>query len=74
MCACVSYSSRNQGAVSRRGAFSIFLFFMLSAVAVYLYHAVSFCCGSHGTTVAVVQGVLLVKTANGASVCACVRM
>ena len=44
---------------------------MLSAAAaVYLYYTVSFCRrGSHGITVAVLQGIRFVTATNGASVC-----
>ena len=50
---------------------------MLStAASVCLYHTVRFFlrCGSHGITVAVLQGLRFVRATNGFSVCACVRI
>ena len=55
---------------------SLFHFFaLLSAAAVYLYHTVRFWrCGSHGTTVVVLERLIFVTATSGASVCAHVRM
>ena len=52
----------------------VFFYSLLYAAAVFLSHTVSFWFGNRWTTVAVLEGVLLVTTTNGASAYACVRM
>ena len=80
VCACdvVASHQREPGTVSRTEVpfsfFSlcfIFAIYMVSdAAAVCLYHTASFRrCGSHVTTVAVLQGIRFVPATNGASVC-----